>query len=220
MKRNEIQGGFVYALHPTRPGYGAPDPIVFLQDKASGVYRRSFQGDHKPSVIPSGLGGTAKRGWSGVTGYPAVTTSKAVIDGLPYEKRVESLTQLDLKTELQRFADGLGPSAPGLHFEIMTQALLGRVHGLYAPEAEKYRSATQAARERDALKQAARLGEMQHTNEVLGRLEVAVARAGHDGILKGTFRNGTSSLLMPVAAAEALAGLLEETFRDGEEVQA
>lgn len=202
MKRKEIRAGVVYAEHST---YGSPSPIVFLQDEAASLFRQDrghglveLSSDrYKPS-----------RGWSGTTGYLAMRPDRFVTDhGLPYAERVEALYHLDTAAEMQRFKDHQEPLAKGAEFVLITS--LAKFHGEYRAELEAYTRAQEAkeqardaaARQRDNL--------ITRTEGVMDALRMAVSKAGRPGILQGMHRNGTSTVILPVGDAAALASLLE-----------
>jgi hypothetical protein len=143
MKRTDIKAGVVYA---TKSSYGAPAPIVFLEDGAAGLYVRGNYGRGPYRKLAEDKNTKAK-GASGYSdsgrGYAAIKISAG--GDLNYAEAAERMSTIDPVVELARFLASERPSAEGLGFDIVTS--LSQIGGLYAEEKAAYDSMKAAEQE-------------------------------------------------------------------------
>lgn len=142
MKRTDIRAGVVYAIKHDR---GAPSPVMFLEDRAAGIYSRQRGGGIRQRAEDSRTKAHRGHGFSDETiGYAAVVQDWTT----PGTSPAQPPWNLDPAAELEQFRGGGSPSAQGLRFDLITS--LGKV----APwdetvaEDEARRAAGQAAREK------------------------------------------------------------------------
>lgn len=139
MKRTDIKAGVVYAI---KSSYGAPSPIVFLEDGAASLYQRDPYGKQGIRKLTEDKHTKAKRGsgWSETTrGYAAITARWD-----PKRDALSLLAAIDPASELARFVASESPSVEGLEFSI--HYTLSDITGLYADEKAAYDARQEAER--------------------------------------------------------------------------
>ena len=191
MKRTSIKAGVVYAVKPGSD-YGTPSPVLFLEDRAAGIYSRKRDGgvhQHEETSYTKAHKGS---GWNDTSiGYAAVVqdwvTSGTDPAPLPWS--------LDAAAELARFRAGDKPSVAGLRFDIITS--LGKIAPWDATVAEQ--AAREAAREADRAKVAENRDRTEAAREGLRAL----------GIDTG-YSFSTAKIELPVWEVEKLLAMLRD----------
>jgi hypothetical protein len=189
MKRTDIRAGVVYAVKNDR---GAPSPIMFLEDRAAGIYSRQRGGGIRQEQENSYTKAHRASGWSGNSiGYATV-----VMDWMTAGTNPAPLPwNIDPATELERFRAGEPPSVPGLRFDITTS--LAKI--VRWDEAEAENEARQAAEREAAAKSA----------EARARLDAAREGLRALGIDTG-YSFASYKIELPVWEVEKLLAMLRD----------
>jgi hypothetical protein len=114
MKRTDIRAGVVYAV---KSSYGSPAPVMFLEDRAAGLYSRAQAGGIRQHEENSHT--KARRG----QGFGSYNIGYVILKQDWMSAGTEPLPlpwQVDPDAELERFRAGEKPSVKGLTFDIIT----------------------------------------------------------------------------------------------------
>jgi hypothetical protein len=142
MKRTDIRAGVVYAI---KGSYGAPRPIVFLEDGAARLYGKGSYGRGGIRKLDESKYTKAKKG-TGFSesdrGYAAIKVAWS--SEISAAETAELMRAVDPAAELARFLADERPSAEGLGFDIVTS--LSQIGGLYDEELAEYNARIAAKR--------------------------------------------------------------------------
>jgi hypothetical protein len=152
MKRTSIKAGVVYAV---RSSYGAPAPIVFLEDGAAGLYGRGNygRGPYRKLAESSHTKAGRGKGFSESDhGYAVMERSK--VGDASDAEAAEQMRAASPEAELARFLADESPSADGLRFAIVTS--LSQIGGPYDEELAAYSARVEAEKAAERRKSDAR----------------------------------------------------------------
>jgi hypothetical protein len=199
VKRTDIRAGVIYAV---KSSYGAPSPIVFLEDGAAGLWTRErYHAEHiRPATYP-GAKARAPKSFDPPIGYAAVIKSWG--DATPADV-LEALSTLDPATELERFRTGARPHSEALGFTILTT--LGQIAGPYDEALAEYEAARKSQRERE--EEATALQQARRKRVKDARATLAAATGISSGYVQDSY--GHDGIFITIEDTERLLALLAE----------
>jgi hypothetical protein len=180
MKRTDIRAGVVYAI---KSSYGAPAPIVFLEDGAAGLYGRGNYGRGAPRKLDEDKYTKARAG----KGFSDSDRGYAAIEARRPREITDAaaallMSEINPQAEMSRFLADERPSEEGLRFVIVTS--LTQIGGLYDEELAAYearKEAERAADQRKSDERGARIARIKAAIEALSAYGIRATGAWGEG---------------------------------------